>query len=377
MPLNTYDSPQGLAPNIGYKPEGFLGGYLFDQRNEDYKQALAQSTLAKQLGLQDEMNKQETYKLEAPVREATRLKDITKAGVDTTTYGDIQKNAVAKGRIETANEDTQIKAKLSTLTTQISEDQRKIFEREAGDMLTVGKALSSITGEGLEADAKRQEILGSLSQQYPHLKLDPKNPSAIQSKIKVAEIHKQLQDEDFVRKEKAKGEASKYTADQARASALDVAKEHTRAWQLRISNIEQKDKTLQASFNTLNKKHALAVEGKGEWTKGDSEAFQNVINQMHENNLSRVMGPAITGAVGNREGMGAHAIAQSAGTLLPTQKAPAAITPGQGQPAAQPQAQLNPKGLALAQEAKAAIAKGKDPAAVRARFKQMTGQDLP
>ena len=385
MPITTYDSPQGLAPQVGFQPQGFLGGYLWDQRNEDYKQALAQSTLAKNLGLQKEMEEQQTYKLDAPVRAENRLRDITKAQTDVKTYPDIQGGIASDARVRQQTEAQQIQAKMSAIREQLSSDQQKQADRESENYLTLGESLNNIsTGmdigspEGaLALTGRQQAIYANFSKSHPELKLPPtydqQTQEAVMNKYFAAKQWNKVKTEQAVAKEDEKGRTQLRIAELNRESIERVEANKLRAKQEQLKAAEGRSKTLDQERIRLVQQHALAVKTNNPslWTEVEQTQYQSILDAINENNRVKVMaGAGVTGSVleGNPSAAGFGQATQSA---LPRTMAPAPVQ--QGQPTTQQPAPAQQ----LQSEAQAAIAKGADPAKVRARYKQMTGQDLP
>ncbi len=77
--LNNYLNPNAAAPDIGWKPEGFLGGMLYRNRLQQYNdmQGLQQQMMGTSAQMENE--KLQDYRMDAPVREAERGAKIPKS----------------------------------------------------------------------------------------------------------------------------------------------------------------------------------------------------------------------------------------------------------------------------------------------------------
>ena len=69
-----------LLPQIGYKPDGFLGGAMWAEQRDDYRQMMSLQKLLSELGVR---GAQEEMTQGAPVRAAKRLSDIATAQTNT------------------------------------------------------------------------------------------------------------------------------------------------------------------------------------------------------------------------------------------------------------------------------------------------------
>jgi hypothetical protein len=76
-------SASGLEPQIGYRPNGFLGGMQYARQEQDYQGQLGLQNLTRMLGLIKQQNELQEYGQNAPVREAERTFKVEDFGQQT------------------------------------------------------------------------------------------------------------------------------------------------------------------------------------------------------------------------------------------------------------------------------------------------------
>lgn len=70
--LNNYFNPQAADPGTGFKPEGFLGGMVWADRDARYRQLSDLQTLLAKQSVQSGQNELDEYAANAPVRDVER-----------------------------------------------------------------------------------------------------------------------------------------------------------------------------------------------------------------------------------------------------------------------------------------------------------------
>lgn len=103
MAVTNYSNPQGLMPDNGYKPQGFLGGYQYANQEQNFASQMGMSNIAQQLAIMKQQSEYQDYQNEAPVRDAKRKFELADYGGQTATvpskYGAAQAENAATAEI--------------------------------------------------------------------------------------------------------------------------------------------------------------------------------------------------------------------------------------------------------------------------------------
>ena len=143
-----YTNAQAFAPKIGYEPDGVLGGYLFSQRERDYRDQLSMLQLMQEMKYKEEMAKRSEYEANAGLREKTRTAGMSTQDLMTAQNqskmdpsfigaerrGDIGKalkdemegrvaSETAQGKIDTGNAESEYKQRASFLANALQQLQ--------------------------------------------------------------------------------------------------------------------------------------------------------------------------------------------------------------------------------------------------------------
>ena len=77
MAEQMYSNPGGMAPQIGWKPSGFLAGAMYGNQEENYNKAIQQQQILQNLGILMKQAEYQDYQASGPVRDAKRGLDIS------------------------------------------------------------------------------------------------------------------------------------------------------------------------------------------------------------------------------------------------------------------------------------------------------------
>jgi len=77
---NNYISPGGLLPKLAYGPGPVMSGWQYRQQMEDYEKLMGLQKKLSELGVEKSQSEMDEYKLNEPVRAATRLGSIATQG---------------------------------------------------------------------------------------------------------------------------------------------------------------------------------------------------------------------------------------------------------------------------------------------------------
>lgn len=255
MPTTTYDSPSSLRPEIGFKPDGFLGGMWADQNMNDYRQAVEQSNLMKALSAKQEMNKLNDYNLDAPVREAERLSKTAGFNASASTIGDIKGGEAADAQVKTgtvgsriADENQTVVNKVMDYRAKLSTEKQTDFDRSMNMMNLLGPSLIDPNTSPLELHSRYE----SMKTQHPDLQLPEQyDPTAIKKHVQLAQsVQKEKERQTLIKEtEQTSREAANHEADNI--SREKIARQ-TRDWHIEVANRAQGNvKTYQAQITKL------------------------------------------------------------------------------------------------------------------------------
>ncbi len=100
--MADYFNAQALNPGTAFKPDGFLGGYMWGEDRQRYNQMAPLQDFMQMMQAQESMNKAQDYTLEAPVRESKREADIATNRSKAGTIG--RRDEAEIGQMEVANQ---------------------------------------------------------------------------------------------------------------------------------------------------------------------------------------------------------------------------------------------------------------------------------
>ena len=75
----NYINPSALMPQTGFKPDGFLGGYMWGEQRDRFREMMGLQKLMSELGLK---TAQEEYSQGMPVRAAQRAENVVKSNTN-------------------------------------------------------------------------------------------------------------------------------------------------------------------------------------------------------------------------------------------------------------------------------------------------------
>ena len=87
MPTTNYFNPQAVNPGTAFKPDGFLGGYIWGQDRERYNQLAPLQDYMAQMSAMEQMDKMKEYGLNEQVRASEREANIAKNRTTASTIG--------------------------------------------------------------------------------------------------------------------------------------------------------------------------------------------------------------------------------------------------------------------------------------------------
>ena len=158
MATTNYVNPTALMPQVGFKPEGFLGGHMLANQDRMFKQQMAQQQAMQNLDLLRQQIEMQDFQKDAPLRDAKRDLGIATAQAQTPIQGDLAQGAVADARF-----------KSQTLPTRVGDAQFKSRQTKQDYAQEVmGGGLNSILNSGLPPQEMMmkwtQEILPVIEQ---------------------------------------------------------------------------------------------------------------------------------------------------------------------------------------------------------------------
>ncbi len=98
MPDYNYSNPSGMAPSIGWKPEGFLAGGMYQDQEADYRRAMELSNVLQNLGVRQKGAEVQNYLADQSLRDAQRGLGVAKATAETPIQGDLAAAQAAEAR---------------------------------------------------------------------------------------------------------------------------------------------------------------------------------------------------------------------------------------------------------------------------------------
>jgi chemotaxis protein histidine kinase CheA len=182
----NYDSPTSFRNDIGFKPDGFLGGALFNEHENDYRQATQASQAMKGLSYLEEQNKMKDYNLDEPVRASKRLSDMATNDATSKYIGDIKGGEAALGQVNMQTIKQQVGEQVLKLASgQRKEDQDK-FRQHLTDIDELAPVLNTLKPNDLKDKAKYDYI----REKKPDLGLPEEyNPSELRHRTFVASAY--------------------------------------------------------------------------------------------------------------------------------------------------------------------------------------------
>src|SRR3990167_2561529 len=110
MAEQMYSNPGGMAPQVDWKPKGFLAGSLYGQQEENYNTAIKQQQFLSNLNNLLKQAKVQDYMKDSPVRDAKRGFDISKYNAEAPIQGTLAggKAAEAQGVMDTTQGNSQV-----------------------------------------------------------------------------------------------------------------------------------------------------------------------------------------------------------------------------------------------------------------------------
>lgn len=168
----NYFNPTALQPQIGYKPDGFLGGYAWNQNYDDHQRMLQVAHEMNQLGLQQERQKTSEF------MEGIPLRALQRQGQTETLQGELpflREAAGAKQQHQIATQNFERETKFSPeaktnffreLKEKATDAQWKNYEREivaGGQLAQKAMMIKQQQGE-LAAQAYVQQQIAALRQ---------------------------------------------------------------------------------------------------------------------------------------------------------------------------------------------------------------------
>ena len=216
MPIMSYDNPTSIRGNVGYTPNGLLGGVLYNQNQQDYQDNMRMSEQAKQMGLQEQMNQLQDYRDNAPLRDAQRSSGIATANANASTIGDVKAGQAAEGRVNAATVNDQIGMSAIKYRESLQAEQQKKFDSD----MSKWDGLAPLISDPTKYQAVRQA--------NPDLNLpEQMNPTDIQQRTLIAKSYLDA-------KEK------RANAKQALANEGNLAVENKRVGaQIKVANIHE------------------------------------------------------------------------------------------------------------------------------------------
>ena len=110
MAEQMYSNPGGMAPQVDWKPKGFLAGSLYGQQEENYNTAIKQQQFLQNLTNLLQEAKVNDYMKDSPVRDAKRGLDISTYNAQAPIQGTLAggRAAEAQGVMDTAPGQSQV-----------------------------------------------------------------------------------------------------------------------------------------------------------------------------------------------------------------------------------------------------------------------------
>jgi hypothetical protein len=304
----TYDSPASLRPEDGWKPQGFLGGMVWDQRDRDYRQAVQTDQQMKSIDLQNAIQEQEQSKLDLPVKAAKREGDIAKAQslaqtaipqaqatLETTQLANTKARAVQPDEI--AESALKIRNGLDT-------EKQMNFDRTMSQMEAVGPQLVAKL-KAAKPGLEQQTLYDAYKQQFPEAKLpDQLNIDNLEQHTQTAKLFKDKMQERALAKDTADNKAKQQVAETEANARLGVARIQEEWHKAQIGAVDGKMKSIDLEIAKANKE---IIGGK------DVAKNQLYIQQLQkEKDVTAAQKQLIFGQTSNLLG-GVPATAQGAG----------------------------------------------------------------
>jgi len=256
MSTNNYNSPASLAPEIGFKPDGFLGGMWAGQRNNDYRQAIDQSNLMQALSARQEMDKLQEYGANSPVREAERLSKIAGFNANASSIGDIQGGLAAQGRTQQQTQAGDVEQKLAGWRSKMGVDEQAKIDRQMANMVGIGETLFNSPGhDTLEGQMQRDQLLKQFKTKYPDLGLPDSWSNESEQKIFQQYQHAKTLQQIKQKEDLAKAQLQSATTLQAHemdnATRIEQEGMKERAAKEKVDNAQAKIESTEKEINKL------------------------------------------------------------------------------------------------------------------------------